>query len=288
MTPAFRYWTAAELDVQLSARGTVPDIGPFVAEYARLTAAARASLPCAVGVPYGPSEPERLDVFPARAGTGPAPVFVYVHGGYWRALDAADSGFMAETFTAAGACVVAVNYALAPAVTMDEIVRQCRAALAWVHANIGAHGGDPARIHVAGSSAGGHLAAALAGSGWAPAMGLPDPPVAGATLLSGLFDLDPVQRGEPNGWLRMDAAEARRSSPIHALPAAPVPLVVSYAPNETDEFKRQSEIYMAAAAARGCPVTFVPCPGTNHFDIVLELAKPDSALTRAVLAVMDL
>jgi arylformamidase len=86
----------------------------------------------------------------------------------------------------------------------------------------------------------------------------------------------------------MDPSEALRNSPIHALPSAPIPLLVSYAPDETDEFKRQSEIYMAAAAAHGCPVTFVPCPGTNHFDIVLELAKPDSALTRAVLAVMNL
>jgi arylformamidase len=288
MTPIHRYWTAAELDVQLSARGTVADIGPFVAEYARLTAEARAGLPCTLAIPYGPTEPERLDVFPARAGTGPAPVFVYVHGGYWRALDAADSGFMAETLTAAGACVVVVNYALAPTVSMDEIVRQCRAALVWIHRTIAAHGGDPARIHVAGSSAGGHLAAAMAASGWATGAGLPDPPVAGATLLSGLFDLAPVQMGEPNGWLRMDPDEARRNSPLHALPVAPIPLVVSYAPNETDEFKRQSEIYMAAAAAIGFPVRFVPCPGTNHFDIVLDLARPDSALTRAVRDTMGL
>jgi arylformamidase len=247
----------------------------------------RARLPCQLSVSYGASELERLDIFPA-ATKGPAPIFVFLHGGYWRLLDSADSCFMAECLTKAGACVVAVNYALAPFVTLAEIVRQCRAAVAWVHAHAGEFGGDAARIHVAGSSAGGHLAAMMLSPGWEADFGVPDNLVAGATLLSGLYDLEPVRLGHPNEWLKLSAADVAALSPLLHLPERAVPLVVSYAPSETDEFKRQSEVCMAAAMARDCPVRFVPMPGTSHYDIVFGLAKRESPLAHAVIETMGL
>jgi arylformamidase len=247
----------------------------------------RAYLPCRLSVSYGPSEPERLDIFPV-ATRGPAPIFVFLHGGYWRLLDSADSCFMAECFTKAGACVVAVNYALAPLVTLAEIVRQCRAAIAWVHAHARDFGGDPTRIHVSGSSAGGHLAAMMLAPGWQADFGVPDNLVAGATLLSGLYDLEPVRLGHPNEWLKLGAADVAALSPLLHMPEHAVPLVVSYAPSETHEFKRQSEAYMSAAMARGCPVRFVPMPSTSHYDIVFGLAERESPLAHAVIETMGL
>ena len=77
-------------------------------------------------------------------------------------------------------------------------------------------------------------------------------------------------------------------SPLLHMPERRVPLVVSYAPTETDELKRQSEIYMAAAVARGCPARFVAMPGTNHYDIVFGLANRESPLANAVLETMGL
>ena len=288
MSLVYRYYDLESLDRQYNARGTVPDIGPMLRDYAERTAAARGNLPCHLGLRYGPSEAERLDVFPAAPSAAPAPVFVYIHGGYWRLLDAADSGFMADALTRAGACVVPLNYGLAPDVSLDEIVRQCRAAIAWIHGHIAEFGGDPARIHVAGSSAGAHLAAMLIAPSWPAEFGLPDDAVAGATLISGLYDLAPLPLTHVNAWLRLDTAGARRNSPIHQLPARPLPLVFSYAPNETDEFKRQTETYLAACRARGCPCAFVAMPGTNHFDIVLALAERDSPLTAAALRAMGI
>src|SRR3546814_15083865 len=82
-------------------------------EYADYSAQARAGLPASLAVPYGGHPDETLDIFPAeKAG---APVFVFIHGGYWRALSKDDSSFMAPVFHAAGATVVAGNYSLAPA-----------------------------------------------------------------------------------------------------------------------------------------------------------------------------
>jgi arylformamidase len=286
MPLAYRYYDAETLDRQYNARATVEDISPFLEAYREQTASARASLTCHLGLRYGVSPAERLDVFPARSAARPSPVFVYLHGGYWRLLDAADSGFMAPAFTQAGICVVAVNYALAPDVSLDEIVRQCRAALAWIFGHIREFGGDAARVHVAGSSAGGHLAAMLIAPGWQAQFDLPEDAVAGATLLSGLYDLEPMQMTYVNEWVQLDAAAAHRNSPMFHLPARPLPLVFSYAPNETDEFKRQTETYLAACRAVGCRCEFVNMPGTNHFDLPLATADPATALTTAIFRTM--
>lgn len=287
MTLVYCYYDQAELERQLNARATVPDITPILARYASESARVRASLPCRLAVSYGASEPERLDIFPA-ATSGLSPIFIFIHGGYWRLLDSSDSCFMAEHLTRVGACVVAVNYAPAPVITLAEITRQCRAAVSWVHTHAREFGGDPARIHVCGSSAGGHLAAMMLAPGWEVDFGVPGNLLAGATLLSGLFDLEPVRLGHPNEWLKLSKTDVAELSPLLHMPERAVPLIVSYAPSETDEFKRQSETYMAAAMARGCPVRFVAMPGTNHYDIVFALANRGSPLANAILETMGL
>src|SRR5215471_18722298 len=104
MTFVYRYYEQDELERQLNARATVPDITPILARYASESARIRARLPSRLAVSYGTSEPERLDVFPAAA-KGPSPIFLFIHGGYWRLLDSADSCFMAEHLTQAGARV---------------------------------------------------------------------------------------------------------------------------------------------------------------------------------------
>jgi arylformamidase len=266
------------LDREYNARATVPDIFPIIAWGRDRTDAAKAALRWE-RASYGPTEPERLDIYPAAA-KGPAPVFVYIHGGYWRLLDADDSGFMAPAFSALGAVTVAVNYALAPAVTLEEIVRQCRAAMAWLRQNIARFGGDPDRIHIAGSSAGGHLAAMLAR----------EEGVASATMLSGLMDLEPLVHCHVNDWLNLTPERARALSPLQ-LPPPPAgrPLIFSVAPSETSEFKRHTAQLAAAWRSAGCDVTMVePPPDSNHFDLPYELCDLCSALMRAVRRAMRL
>ena len=289
MSNLLRYYDLKELDRQYFIRGTVPDIAPIVAEYTRRTAEVRGEVPCVLNVPYGGTEPERLDIFPSQVNKGqPAPVFVFIHGGFWRALDAADSGFMAKAFTENGACVVVVNYALAPDASMDQIVDQCRAALAWTFKNIASHGGDPQRIYVGGSSAGGHLAGMMLSPDWQKEYQVPDLQIKGGLMLSGLYELEPLLPTHVNEWAKMDVASAHRNSPIRSLPKAGTRLVFTYAPNETDEFKRQTETYMAACTATGSTCSFVAVPGTNHYDICFEMADAHSDMCRATFAMMGL
>jgi len=284
--PIYRHWDQDELNRQMSARGTVPDIAPFMDDYARLSEEARQALPCRVNVAYGPTEPERLDIFPARKPN--SPIFVFIHGGYWRMLDARDSSFMAKTFVEAGCAVIAINYALAPSVSLHEIVRQCRAALRWTVDHAQDFNGDASRIHVCGSSAGGHLTGMMIARGWAHDFGLQEGFIQSASLLSGLMDLEPVRLSNCNEWCKLDEASAKALSPIEHLPPKPLPLIVAYGTSETVEFLRQSECYAAACKALGSHVEVVCESNSNHFDLPLRLCDPKAPLTQAVLQVIQL
>ena len=281
MTTIYRDFDQATLDREYSARGTVPDFTVFSREYTRLSADVRKTLPGRLDVSYGPHPDEVVDVFPAGEN---APVFVFIHGGYWRTLSQRDSVFMAPCFVGEGVAVVSVNYSLAPAVSIDEIVRQCRAALAWTWRNAVQFGGDPSRIFVGGTSAGGHLAGMMLADGWREIFGVPEDLIKGALVLNGLHDLEPVMLSEANEWARLDPASARRNSPLHNLPpegAPGCPIIVSWGGSETAEFKRQSEIFAAAWAARGWPVDAFERTERNHFDIVFDLCDAASPLGRA-------
>ena len=79
-------------------------------------------------------------MFPAGPG---APIHVFMHGGYWRRFSARDHEFVARPLVAAGIATVMVNYALCPSVTLDEIVRQTRASIAWAFSHAAEFGADP-------------------------------------------------------------------------------------------------------------------------------------------------
>ena len=272
----------AALDAQYNARATVPDIAPMLRDYAELSAQARATLPCALNVAYGEHPDETLDIFSTQTAT-PGAVFIYLHGGYWRLLSKDDSSFMAPTLTRAGMTVVAVNYSLAPAVTLDRIVDQTRRAVAWVHKHIGQYQGDPRRLVVAGSSAGGHLAAMVLARGWQAAYGMDADAIKAAVLLSGLYDLTPLLHTHINDWMRLSEADARRNSPLFELPDRGPAVLVSYGDNETAAFKQQSQDYLAAWRAQGFRGEYVDMPTTNHFDLVLHLNRPDCPLVQKLL-----
>ncbi|MEO5881454.1 MAG: alpha/beta hydrolase [Caldimonas sp.] len=273
-------------DAQYNNRARIPEHLQILREWADRSADARATLPGALDIAYGSDPGERLDLFPTSAPR--APVLVYIHGGYWRALDKRDASFIAPPFVAAGALVVVPNYALCPATSIDEIVRQQRAALAWVWRHAAAHGGDPDRIVVAGHSAGGHLAATMLATDW-PGIdpGLPAELVKGALALSGVFELEPLRHAPflaPD--LCLDAAAAGRLSPI-ALPAPERPLFALVGGNESEEFRRQTALIARAWGPRAVPVCEA-VPGRNHMSVLRELAEPGSRTHRLALQLLGL
>lgn len=275
------------LNNQYDVRASVSDFEQYPLRYRALSENALAVSACYRDVSYGPGANEKLDIFPAA--TAAAPVFFFIHGGYWRALSKADSAFIVPALTQAGACVVVLEYDLVPTMDLDGIVHQVRRALAWTHHHIVDFGGDPNRLFAAGHSAGGHLVGMLLADGWQRQVGGPAEPLRGAIAISGLFDLQPLTQTFVNEWMRLDATAAKRNSPIQHLPKhSSTELLVCHGTLESKAFARQSTAYLAAWQAQGLPGCSLVSPGRNHFDVVLDLGDPTSGLFKAVCHLMQL
>ena len=241
--------------------------------------------PCWRDVTYGSGPDETVDLFPV-ADHPDAPLLVFIHGGYWRALHSQDSVFMAQQFTSRGVAVAAINYTLAPQATLAQILNQCQRAVRWLLKDAAPYGIAPKRTVLAGSSAGAHLAAMLLAPAWQADHQLPPQSLHGGVLLSGLYDLEPVQRCVPNTWLKMSVQEAKDLSPMYRLPDARVPLYVTVAERDTDEFKRQSMAFAQACNAQGNRVIWHDAPQRNHFNIVFDWMDAQSHLFQSTMALL--
>ena len=277
----FRGYDRQALDREYDNRSKVPDCADYLTRYAKESEAARRELPCRLDLRYGPNPGETLDVFPA-SGPGPAPIQLFIHGGYWRALDKADFSYVARAFVPAGAATVVTNYGLIPSVDMDELVRQCRAAGAWVYRNAASFGGDPGRLFTSGHSAGGHLVAMLMATDWPAFAGLPPDVLKAGCGISGLYDLEPIRLCYLNEHLKLTSEQARRNSPIHHVPARSSPLLLPVGALEGAEYHRQTDELAAAWRARGLACEVMDMPGLHHFSIVAQLGDPASDLSRAI------
>lgn len=279
----FRHYDRAALDRQYdnAAKISAETLKGYRARWAEQSARARATISCALDVPYGRAAGERLDIFRPR-GPDLAPVQIYIHGGYWIGNDKKDCSYVALGFVGAGFLNVVINYDLIPGVAMAEQVRQCRAAVDWVHSHIGEYGGDPDQIYATGHSAGGHLAVSL----------LTDPDIVpgrikGVASLSGLYDLEPVRLSFVNEKLGLTEREAVEFSPVRLQPRDTSPrLLLTMGAREGDEYIRQHNDF-AAAWRTAMPHLLAPIiPDTDHFSMRAALDDPASDVCRLIWKTM--
>lgn len=282
----------AELDRQYNLRQAVPSHQENFARWRAWSEAARAVLPHQADLAYGAHPRETLNFF--AASQPGQPILVFIHGGFWQAMDKSDFDFVAQGFASAQAGGIAnvavLNYPLAPAARMDRIVASLRRALLWLWRQAPALGADPNAICVAGHSAGGHLAAMAALADW-PAQEPNAPPllVKGASAISGIFDLRPVQLSFHNDVLRLDLDEAERNSPLLLLSSAKrslPPMAFAVGEYETDAFHDQQSTFVSAYHGVAPVVTAITEPRRHHFDILDALGSPGVSDLRAGLVAM--
>jgi arylformamidase len=281
----WRNWTLAERERQYSPSSCVAAIEPFIEAYIARSRDAERQFRCRKNLPWGERPDEIFDYFPAASAH--APLLVYFHGGYWQEHSKDESLFAAPDCVANGIAFAAIDYTLAPRATLGTIVEQCRRAIASLHRQAATLGFDARRIYVAGNSAGAHLAVMLLVAGWQAAYGLADDAVAGAVLLSGIYDLEPLMGTYIDAALHLTDADVAELSPLRLKMGRPVRTIVAWGDNETDEFKRQSRTFAPALAGSGFPVSGFELAGTNHFDIAFAMVNGESVLGEAVFELIN-
>ena len=257
-----------DLEAEYNNRARVPDHPAVMQRWREAAEAARIAHPQET-VAYGPGPREVMDVFSAG---DDAPVVVFLHGGYWQALDKDWFSGLAPALLAHGVGLAIPSYDLAPAVRLGTILSQVRGATDLIRARIGR------RPVVFGHSAGGHMAACMLSEGRAAA----------AVAISGVFDLAPLIPTSLNAALRLDAAEAAALSPIHWPPpdgSTPGGTILDcvVGADESPEFLRQSRDMADLWRARGVETRYEALPGLNHFTVLDPLFDRDSALVKRIV-----
>jgi acetyl esterase/lipase len=267
---SYRGMNREELDRAYNNTAAVANVAQTMADFGSRGAAIYERAGIKRDLAYGEAASQRIDWIPGpHAG---APTVAYVHGGYWQSLSKEKFAHVAAGPLAHGFNVALIEYTLAPAARMGAIVNEIGQAIDFLVAHFEEWGADPARLCLAGHSAGGHLAA----------MHRTHPSIAFVLCMSGLYDLEPIRLSYLNEKLDLTPAEVAAYSPQTCIGhGAPTLLTVGDA--ELPELMRQTADYASSLRAHGELVEEISAPGRNHFTITEMLALPDGAALHAVV-----
>jgi arylformamidase len=270
---------AIDYEVEYNNRARVPEHPQIFAGWQRDAAAyreqAKAEGRAELGLSFGPSPRQFVDVFAPKDGGADAPLALFIHGGYWRSLEPAMFSHLARGMNAHGVTVAVSGYDLVPQVSIADIVTQSQAACAFLWKKFGK------RIMVSGHSAGGHLAGCMIATDWTK-HGAPADLVPAAYAISGLYDLSPLLHLAGNAEFKLTEESARAISPIF-WPAPRGKMFDAVVGGiESSEFLRQSRI-IADAWANGNEARYEAVPGMNHFTVCDAMADPGSGMTKRLV-----
>jgi arylformamidase len=282
--PVYKQFSEDELNAQYDQATAVPDHSEYTRQWRELSDAACQRYPMQADLSYGPGKAYLLDYFaPTEEG---APLAVFFHGGWWE-NDKSLFRYPALSLLPNGFAFATANCHQASDVTLSVQVEQARDAVAWLIGEADNMGFDPKRICLIGHGSGAYLAAMLATTNWKSRLGVGASPIRAGLLASGIYDLEPVQLTHINDHLHLTAKEAYTLSPIHCIGTEPCPLVIAWAENDQDEFRRQSRDFAAAWRRHEGACNAFELPATNHFDLSLEYCDPNGSLVRALQAAID-
>ena len=269
-----------DLSRQMMPRIAVPDHESWLARDLALSDALKDRISVLRDQRYGDGPRQLADLYPAPWPGGP--IVLFFHGGFWRALSKDHLGFVAGPLVETGAAAVMPGYDLCPTVPLKTVVAQARQALLWTRQNAARLNGDPDRIYVAGNSAGAHLAAMMMTEDWSR-HGLPRAPIAGAILVTGIYDLRAVPRIQVNEDVRLAPEDVLELSPQFLPLHCRVPTIVAAGAAEPPLWIEQSRRFAAKLSAKGADVRLMEIAGLHHFSITHSLSDSNAPLTRAIL-----
>ena len=277
-------------DAQYNLRAGRPDYEETVIpNWIKDSKKARENLNCTLDVRYADGDNQKLDVF--LCGDKKAPTLIWIHGGYWQRGDKSIYSFLASPFVEIGANVIIVGYDLCPNVSMTRISEELREAVSFIWNNGKILGINRDKISVMGHSAGGHLTQMMMATDWpARDSAFPSDIIKAGIPVSPLSYLEPVRLTLAlNANLQMDAKEANLESPmINHPPHTNAPQLVVVGGAETDEFHRQSEMYVNSFRTQQRMIEMYVVPDVDHFDELNVLADQESTFFKKVCAMIGL
>ena len=266
----WRGMNRSQLDQAYDNSGAVTESADYLAQWTERSTALKSRQPELLDLAYGPRERNRIDIF--RSGVSDAPLFVFIHGGYWQRNSKDIFSCMAEGPLAAGMDVALPGYTLAPDASLSEIIEEVHTAIRWLRREGPALGVATGKLVVSGWSAGGHLAATT----------LNMPQVDAGLCISGIYDLEPIRLGELNDKLQLRTGDVPAYSPLQNLPEASGKVTLAFGTSELPELQRQSREFAAACISAGIKAELTPIEGANHFTILERLASPGGWLAKCM------
>ncbi len=272
--------TPDEHEFQYNPQKAFPDFSASRTTRDPANTAALENLPQHRDVAFGPHPLRTLDIYPANV-SGPAPVHVFYHGGYWRAQDKQNFAYIAGMLTEQGITTVIANYELCPDSSLDEVAESALNGLEWVHRHIGEYGGDANNITISGHSAGAHLVAEALAADWVkrdidPAF------IRGAVAISGIYDPTPAQKTSVNEQLKLTADTIARRNVERRPVQVKAAVTLFVGGQEPWHWIDQTYRYAHHLHRNGIIAEVHTLPDFGHFDIVNLLLDANSPLGRAI------
>lgn len=256
-----------DLEKEYNNRARVPEHPAIIASWSKDSAAYREANPPRE-ISYGDGERHKFDLFEAR----PGPAVMFIHGGYWQALDKSFFSHMARGLNALGVTVGVPSYDLCPDVRVGEIVEQVRTACAVLYRECAAP------VIASGHSAGGHIAACLL---------VTEAHVPSAYAISGLFELGPLVPTSINDKLQLGVIEAEVLSPRYWPAPEGKVLDAVVGGEESSEYLRQSAAMVRGWGEDGVQTRYEEIRGANHFTVIAPLTDPESDMCARIAQLVD-
>ena len=289
MTFDWRTSDDEQIERHFNPRVAVADAADQIASFPTRSAAAREALNGHYDIRFGERPKETLDLFlPDGAERSDAlPAQIFIHGGYWRALDKSDHSFVAPATVAVGAAHISLNYDLCPEVTLDTIVDEMCNAVRYIVRNAESLGIDRSRMVIGGHSAGAHLAAMMQCRDWT-SDGLPGDPFIGVAGISGIYEPEAVMHTSVNADVALTLEVARRNDVLAQRPVSRAPVLVASGGDEPEGWRKQSADYAAFCRAAGLEVEEMTVPGTHHFTVLAASCDASEPLFQRQMAMLGI
>ena len=270
-----------EIEYSFNPRLSVPNYETYLSDSKLKAKIAENNLIGKTDIKYGKATLQKLDVF-YKNNTSNLPIHIFIHGGYWRALDKSYHTHMAIPFVEKQICFFNINYELCPKVKLSEIKNQIIEAILWIYRNAAKFKANNQNIVISGHSAGAHLASLMLSVDWKK-YGLNNAFLKGIALVSGIYETERVLDLDINKEIRLTKEEAKKNDPHRMIPKIIIPTIISYGEKEPELWKKQSIDYMSFLNKNRFNCKEIVCENDNHFSLIDTLSNYKHLLVKKMI-----